>query len=255
MDTKLPLYLAESYTSNSQIIRVITEHWVHNSIFCPNCGNSLNNFDNNKPVADFFCINCSEEYELKSKNGNLGKKIVDGAYSTMIERLNSQNNPNFFFLTYNKSTLDINNFITIPRHFFTPKIIEKRKPLSPLAKRAGWTGCNIILHEIPEMGKVFYIKDSIIQEKDVVLQNWEKTTFIKNYHDLDFKGWILDVLQCIDSINKTEFFLDDVYMYENLLKYKHPLNNNIKAKIRQQLQLLRDENIIDFIGRGRYRLK
>jgi len=86
---------------------------------------------NNKPVADFYCENSSEEYELKSKNGNVGKKIVDGAYSSMITRLLSDNNPNFFFLTYDKSTLGIRNFLTIPKYFFVPGIIEKRKALNP----------------------------------------------------------------------------------------------------------------------------
>ena len=33
---------------------------------------------------------------------------------------------------------------------------------------------------------------------------------------------------------------------------KHPNNNNIRAKIRQQLQQLRDRGIISFLGNGRY---
>jgi type II restriction enzyme len=93
-------------------VRVMMEHWVNRSGFCPNCGSGLSQFENNTPVADFYCGNCSEEYELKYKNGNVGKKIVDGAYSTMIERLESDNNPNFFFLTYDKSTLGIRNFLS-----------------------------------------------------------------------------------------------------------------------------------------------
>lgn len=92
-----PIEIAKSYSSQTQRIRIMTEDWVNRSGFCPNCGRALSQFGNNKPVADFYCANCSEEYELKSKNGNVGKKIVDGAYATMIERLNSDNNPNFFF--------------------------------------------------------------------------------------------------------------------------------------------------------------
>src|ERR1700690_4006989 len=143
MELRLPAEVGEGYSSSSQRIRVLTEYWVNRSAFCPNCGSVLNRFDNNKPVADFYCQNCAEEYELKSKNGVLGKKIVDGAYSTMIERLTSDNNPNFFFLTYEKSTLEIRNFLTIPKYFFIPSIIEKRKALNATARRAGWIGCNI----------------------------------------------------------------------------------------------------------------
>ena len=78
---------------------MMTEGWVNRSAFCPNCGSGLSRFENNAPVADFYCKRCAEEYELKSKNGEMGKKIVNGAYSTMIERLKSDNNPNIFFLT------------------------------------------------------------------------------------------------------------------------------------------------------------
>jgi type II restriction enzyme len=134
MDLNLSLDLAQGYTSNSQKIRVMTEQWVNHSIFCPNCGNSLVRFENNQPVADFYCAQCSEEYELKSKQGAMGKKIIDGAYSTMIERLKSNNNPNFFFLTYDKPTLEIKNFLTIPKYFFVPDIIEKRKALRAYPK-------------------------------------------------------------------------------------------------------------------------
>ena len=255
MDVRLPVNIANDYLNNSQKIRIITENWVNNSIFCPNCGNDLTNFENNRPVADFYCKRCSEEYELKSKNGKLGKKIVDGAYNTMIERLNCNNNPNFFFLTYNKQTLDINDFITVPKYFFIDEIIEKRKPLSENAKRAGWIGCNIIINNIPEFGKIFYIKNGKVQNRDRVLENWEKTTFIKNTNNVESKGWLLDTLKCIEQINKNEFYLEELYSFEKKLQRKYPLNNNIQAKLRQQLQILRDKSILEFIGRGRYRLK
>ena len=88
--------LATKYNNQSQIIRVLTEDWVKNEIFCPNCGNIIYEYPNNKPVGDFFCSNCNEDYELKSKKNFIGQKIVDGAYETMIERLQSSTNPNFF---------------------------------------------------------------------------------------------------------------------------------------------------------------
>ncbi|MEW6240842.1 MAG: DpnI domain-containing protein [Chloroflexota bacterium] len=37
---KLPIDIAEGYSSGSQRIRVMTEHWVNRSVFCPNCGNT-----------------------------------------------------------------------------------------------------------------------------------------------------------------------------------------------------------------------
>jgi type II restriction enzyme len=45
----------------------------------------------------------------------------------------------------------------------------------------------------------------------------------------------------IEKLNKKEFTLDEIYSFEHELKLKHPENNNIKPKIRQQLQFLRDK--------------
>lgn len=77
--------LTGEYNSNSQIARVLTEEWVEKNMYCPRCGNlHINHFENNRPVADYYCPSCNNEYELKSKNGNLGHKVNDGAYNTMI---------------------------------------------------------------------------------------------------------------------------------------------------------------------------
>lgn len=255
MELILSKTVGSEYKSPTQKIRVITEDWVNRSVFCPNCGKVLSHFENNSPVADFYCGNCLEEYELKSKNGVLGKKIVDGAYSTMIERLKSDNNPNFLFLTYDKSSFEIRNFLAIPKYFFVPSIIEKRKALSPTARRAGWVGCNIDVSNIPEIGKIFFVQNGIVRSKDEVLEKWSKTDFVKATQSIESKGWLLDVLVCVEKIKREEFSLDDVYAFEGYLKTKHPTNNNVKAKIRQQLQFLRDKGILDFIGRGQYKMK
>lgn len=68
MKLTFDLQLADTYKSQSQKVRVLTEHWVNKSIFCPNCGHlNIDKYPNNQPVADFFCSNCREDYELKSK--------------------------------------------------------------------------------------------------------------------------------------------------------------------------------------------
>jgi len=254
MELILPLEIAKNYSSPSQQIRVMTEYWVSNSIFCPNCGNPLSDFENNAPVADFYCRNCREEYELKSKRGTLGKKIIDGAYGTMIERLSSNNNPNFFLLTYDRETFRVRDFLTVPKYFFVENIIEKRKPLAPTARRAGWIGCNIVIHNIPEFGKIFYVKNGVKKSKEEVLSKWGKTNFVKTTKNIETKGWLFDISLCIDQLKKREFSLDEVYAFEPVLKRKHPTNNNIKAKIRQQLQFLRNKGILEFKGSGQYKL-
>lgn len=52
-----------------------------------------------------------------------------------------------------------------------------------------------------------------------------------------------------------EFTLSRVYDAEYILKKIHPKNNHIKAKIRQQLQILQDYGYLEFIdNNGNYRL-
>jgi type II restriction enzyme len=244
--------LAEGYQSNSQIARILTENWVLKNSYCPSCGNSnLNEFENNRPVADFYCKNCSEEFELKSKSGKLSNTITDGAYASMIERIHSANNPNFFFLTYSKDWC-VRDFLIIPKQFFTEEIIIKRPPLADTARRAGWIGCNIDISKVAESGKVFLIKNSEIINQEIVNQSFNKTLFLRD-KSTDAKGWILDIMKCIDEIKTDVFSLDEIYRFEEKLKIKYPNNNFIKDKIRQQLQVLRDKGMIDFMSRGKYK--
>ena len=85
MNLRFEVDLAENYTSSSQRARILTEAWVENQIYCPNCGRvDIEKYANNRPVADFFCANCREDYELKSKHDALGMKIVDGAYRLFL---------------------------------------------------------------------------------------------------------------------------------------------------------------------------
>ena len=246
-------YLSKEYKNLSQKIRVLTEDWVGSQVFCPACGDDIKKYGHNRPVADFYCQNCKEEFELKSKKDNIGKKIVNGAYRTMIERLQDNNNPNFFLLNYTLKRFEVINFFIIPKHFFIPQIIEKRKPLSQTARRAGWVGCNILMQKIPLSGRIFYIKNKKIENKKCVLKNWEKVLFLRRLKKLELKGWIFDIMNCIDRLGKRKFTLSEIYKFETELSRKYPNNKHIKDKIRQQLQFLRDKGYLEFRGKGRYK--
>ena len=62
----------------------------------------------------------------------------------------------------------------------------------------------------------------------------------------------MDVLNCVNRIPIQQFSLQNVYNFEAELQLKHPENHNVKAKIRQQLQILRDNGLIQFLGNGQY---
>lgn len=242
------------YSSGSQLARVWTEDWVLREMYCPACGSPrLEDFANNTPVADFFCGLCDEQFELKAKNGPIGKTVPDGAYETMMSRLQSDTRPSLMVLRYDKSAMSVRDLAVVPKQFFIPDLIHKRKPLSAKAKRAGWVGCDIRIERIPDIGKISLIDNRIAQPIDAVVALWEKTAFLRR-KSVSQMGWVADVLRCVDRIGQSEFTLVDMYKFENYLSELHPENNNVKPKIRQQLQVLRDAGIIEFVARGEYKL-
>lgn len=246
--------LGTGYTSKSQKARVLTEYWAQLNGFCPACGSTLRRHSNNQPAADLFCSACNEDFELKSMSKPIGAKIVDGAYETMAGRLVSNQNPNLFLLQYNPATWCVRNFLVVPKHFFTLKVIEKRPPLSASARRAGWVGCNILYKDIPMAGKIHIVTDGVAQLKQVVIERWQRTNFLATNIPLAARGWLLDVMTCIERLGKREFLLDEIYRFTEDLQTRYPDNRHIKAKIRQQLQVLRDNGYLSFVGRGAYRL-
>ena len=252
MEFSLALREASSYKSKSQVARVITEDWLGRNGYCPNCeASQLIQFGANRSVADFYCGSCNEEFELKSERGkNVGLKVPDGAYSTMIKRIESENNPNFFFLSHHNSY--VNNLLVIPKHFFVSSMIEKRKPLGPMARRAGWVGCNISLSHIPEDGKIYFVKNSVYVPNERVREQWNKGIFLEQKKG-EAKGWLLEVMRCLDKIQSETFTLNHVYAFERAMQTQFPNNNFIKDKLRQQLQILRDKGYISFLGNGKYR--
>lgn len=167
----------------------------------------------------------------------------------MLKRINSNENPNLFILSYGNEYI-IKDIIAIPKYFFTEKVIEKRNPLTDKAKRAGWIGCNILFNEIPHIGKIFIIKDGIGRDKRIVNQEWN---FAKGFEikDLNRRGWTFAILKIVEKQAKI-FKLEDIYKYEKELKNQFPENNHIKDKIRQQLQILRDKKYLKFIQKGVY---
>ena len=71
------------------------------------------------------------------------------------------------------------------------------------------------------------------------------------------RGWLIEVLKCAERASAGSGGSDVVTleeMYEARLGALHPGNNNVRAKVRQQLQVLRDAGLVAFLGGGRYRL-
>jgi type II restriction enzyme len=243
-----------AYTSKSQRARIATEAWAESNLYCPNCNSPvLEPAAAGTPVIDFTCPKCAATYQLKSQSSLFSRRIVDAAYSSMVRAIMEDRTPNLYALHYLSSEWAVANVILIPRFAFPLSAIEKRKPLAQTARRAGWIGCNILLHAIPPDARIKIISDGKPVAPAVVRAQYAR---VRPFATLDAKqrGWTLDVLNVVRSLGKTEFDLSEVYKSEGKLAKLHPANRHVRDKIRQQLQVLRDLGLLEFLGGGEYRL-
>jgi len=170
----------------------------------------------------------------------------------MIEAIHSEQVPNLVLLQYSPSWRVV-NLLLIPSFFLTESAIEKRKPLSPEAERANWVGCNILLDNVPEDGRIAIVSDGIAASPSQVRKSYQRVQPLREL-GLKVRGWTLDVLNVLRKLSKRELSLADFYEFEDYLQGLHPNNKNIRPKIRQQLQVLRELGYLAFEGNGRYRV-
>ena len=245
--------LANNYKSRSQMARIVTEHWAASTLYCAACSSAnLTPSTNNTQAIDFICPQCAASYQLKSRSKNSDDKIVDAGYEAMMTAVQSDTAPHLLLLHYTK-TWQVQNLMLIPKFFFTDSAIEKRKPLGPNARRAGWVGCNILLTAIASEGKLPLIQDGAVISPLDVRTSYQKVMPLANMN-VSLRGWALDVFACISRLQKRSFTLTEIYQFEEHLASIHPENRNIRPKIRQQLQVLRDANILKFVALGKYHL-
>lgn len=254
MDLSLLPELASGYHSRAQVARVVTEEWGARNLYCPACtSNTLAPMPPNTRVVDFQCPVCGQLYQLKSSKTWNETRIMDAAYDAMVAAIRSDATPNLFVMQYTPDWL-VRNLLLVPRFFFTESVIEKRKPLSSKARRAGWVGCNIVLGDIPTDGKLRLILNSEVIGKSEVREQFQRVQPLASL-GVNLRGWTLDVLKVVRRLGKREFSLPEMYQFEHELGELHPDNQNVRPKIRQQLQILRDVGLLEFEGQGHYKLR
>lgn len=172
----------------------------------------------------------------------------------MRDAIKGDRTPNLFLLHYQLPQRVVQNLLLIPHFAFSLSLLEKRKPLSSTARRAGWVGCNFLLDRIPPDAKIPVVDSGKIIPPVEVRKAYERVRPFEKLN-IEKRGWTLDVLNVVRSLGKREFELPEVYAHTNQLAKLHPQNHHINPKIRQQLQILRDLNFLEFLGNGSYRLK
>ncbi len=247
---------ASGYKSASQIARVLTEAWFDEEMYCPACtSDGLDRLPDNTKVKDFYCPDCEETYQLKAKSVPFGRKVANSEYNTKIDKIRKGLSPNWSFLRYDMTDHRVVDLMIVPKHFMTLDAVEKRKPLTNKARRSGWVGSNILLDRLPPDAHLYVVKHGEIVPKRTVRREWERFKFLGT-KDVYSRGWLNDVLMCVRDLGKEVFTLQELYEYEDKLKERYPNNKHVKAKIRQQMQELRDGGVVEFVdGQGTYRVK
>jgi type II restriction enzyme len=172
----------------------------------------------------------------------------------MCYAIRHDDTPHFFLMSYTLDSMLVQNLLCIPDFALTESALEKRPPLAPTARRAGWIGCNILLDRIPIDARISIVKENRPVSPAEVRRAYRRLKPLASLK-LERRGWTLDVLNAVRSLGKTQFDLPEVYSQELSLKKLHPGNHHIQPKIRQQLQVLRDLGLLEFLGGGSYRLR
>jgi type II restriction enzyme len=254
MNLQCRVELGRAYKAGSQIARVLSEDWCSRELYCAACESArLSQSKGNTPAVDFTCPKCGQYFQLKGFKSWNQKKIVDAGYESMLRAIRSDRVPNLLVLQYSPEWL-VTNLLLIPSVFFSETVIEKRPPLGPKARRAGWVGCNILLDRIPPDGKIAVVSNSTCAAEQQVREEFSRVRKLADVPPA-VRGWTLDVLTTISRLGKPRFSLQDLYEFEPYLLQTHPRNRNVRPKIRQQLQVLRDLGLIEFTSPGNYAVR
>jgi type II restriction enzyme len=243
--------VAVGYRSQPQISRVVSEKWFQDNAYCLSCGNDrLSQTPANTRASDFVCQACDESYELKAFRSKPVKNLVDGAYGALIARIKSESVPTLMLLERNEKW-QIQSLTAIHHLFLTSDVVEERRPLSTAARRAGWVGCNIRLDLIAPDAQIRVVHEGNPIAKESVRQEFQRFDRLKSI-SLGSRGWANLTLRVLRGLDRSEFSITEIYERESLFSKSYPRNRNIRAKIRQQLQVLRDLGYLQFLGDGKY---
>ncbi|MGO8759987.1 MAG: DpnI domain-containing protein [Terracidiphilus sp.] len=253
MELTCDISVATGYKSSAQIARVVSEAWLATNGYGLVCdADSLVRCLPNTRCTDFFCPACGQNYELKTFHKRPPASLVDGAYSALIKRIMDGTAPTLFLLQRGASWT-VEALTAIHSVFLTPPVIEKRKPLSATAVRAGWVGCNIRLDRMGPDGEIQIIDHGRVVPKRDVRGQFRRFLSLSSIAPSE-RGWTTLTLATIRSLSRRRFYLSELYDKERIFQTSYPRNRNVRPKIRQQLQILRDLRFISFEGDGEYSL-
>jgi type II restriction enzyme len=246
--------IGSAYISLPQRARVISECWFLNNVYCLACeSDRLTRTTPNTKAMDFSCVGCGHPYELKTFLKRPPRKLVDGAYATLIARIDARTAPTLCLLQRSESW-QVVSLTAIHSSFLTNWVVEKRPPLAAHARRAGWIGCNIRLDRMPIDGEIAIVDNGVCVSKHEVRKRFQLFLPLSQLPSRE-RGWTTLTLAVIRTLASKQFSLSELYEREHLFADAYPNNTHVRAKVRQQLQVLRDLGVLSFEGRGSYALR
>ena len=117
-------------------------------------------------------------------------------------------------------------------------------------------GSNILLGQLSQEARVKVVEAGASRSPIQVRDDWQRYQFLAGKRG----GWAADVLSCIRVLEREtlakEFTLEDFCQrFEADLAARHTGNMNVRPKIRQQMQVLRDGKVLSFVdNKGNYRI-
>ena len=202
---------------------------------------------------DFQCPMCAQGYELKSAARAHKSVVQDGGYDSMMRRINAHEAPALMLMHYSPDWT-VRRLVAIHPVFLTSTVVKRRqKPHIRPKSRAEYWMCDLDLTRIPMDGKIPVIQDSKVVNPAAVRAAFAAS---KRFGEIPLqqRGWTGLVLAAIRKLGKDQFTAADINQYADEMHRAYPENNNIEAKIRQQLQVLRDLGYLEFLARGNYRV-
>ena len=139
-----------NWSNKSRIFGQAIENWIQESFHCECLGKFSNTSVNSKSV-DSICNSCGQEIQIKGSkkkfkaNRQSKLKIIGAEYKTTLESIAS-NSWDLILVSYNETTLQINQILRIKSDLISENCIIPRKKLSENARRAGWQGCYLEFH-------------------------------------------------------------------------------------------------------------
>ena len=173
----------------------------------------------------------------------------DAAYRPWIESIENGTTPNLLLMRYDLHQLKVAHLEVIPSFFIRASCIKSWL----LSTRPHYEMCSIHVAMVGPDARIKIIERGEAKHPKEVQERYRSFAWMR-HADSKTRGWTADVLRCIRHIKKNEFTLQQVYSYESELRKLHPENKFVRAKIRQQLQILRDKGFLEFGERGSYSL-